>query len=197
MFLVLTLFWWCAVLGRRHRPSVFRYNPRLGRPDSRLGRSRFPVGVATGICRQVLDLSGRFFGQTSVLRKNRQFSRLNGKTRGAGRGRVAPRWLRRVVGHDDRTRRGEHATDAVAPRPCLGRKLGIGANTPAFTLFVSGRPCCVSLAQAPSFCKTLWFGRRMFCFELIPVGIEDEGGVVIWAVVRPEARSALVDAAES
>jgi hypothetical protein len=36
----------------------------------------------------------------------------------------------------------------------------------------------------------------MFCFELIPVGIEDEGGVVIWAVVRPEARSAFVDAAE-
>lgn len=66
MFLVLTLFRWCAVLGECRCPNIFPFNSRLGEFNSRLGGliSRF------GLLREI---AGNGLIQLTISRPNGGF----------------------------------------------------------------------------------------------------------------------------
>lgn len=81
MFLVLTLFRWCAVLGECRCPNIFPFNSRLGEFNSRLGGliSRF------GLLREI---AGNGVIQLTIFPTKRRlsgqiddFSRFDGKNR--------------------------------------------------------------------------------------------------------------------
>jgi hypothetical protein len=82
MFLVLTLFRWCAVLGECRCPNIFPFNSRLGEFNSRLGGliSRF------GLLREI---AGNGLIQLTIFPAKRRlsgqiddFSRFDGKKPG-------------------------------------------------------------------------------------------------------------------
>jgi hypothetical protein len=57
------LSWWLF-------PGSGRASSRFGAFNSRLGRCKFPIGIATGIRLQGLDLQQRFCAQTVLAERN-------------------------------------------------------------------------------------------------------------------------------
>jgi len=71
MCLFQLLLWCSTVVGRGAGLNIVgdnSRNSRFGEINSRLGRCEFPFRVATGICRQRLDLARRFHGEMAVPR---------------------------------------------------------------------------------------------------------------------------------
>jgi hypothetical protein len=96
MWLFLVLFWCaaavCDAVALASRDNS--RNSRFSAFNSRLGRRKFPIGAATGIARQEIDLPHRFCCQTAPARaKSKKFPVPREKTgifaaTGIGRGVV-------------------------------------------------------------------------------------------------------------